>query len=217
MTNFDLAQTDRLMQTTKQVRKRLDLTRTVPVNTVLDCIDIASRAPIGGNMQVNRWLLIDDAKKIQALASLYGEYGKDYLENGKKQVEQLGSDPTAKRVVESSIYLLEHLKDVPLMIIPLRIGLPGKSLFEQATFFGSVLPGVWSLQMALRSRGIGSAWTTLHLYNDLKANDLLGIPDTVTQVALLPTAYYTGSDFIPSKRRDAKEITYHNTWKDPVS
>ena len=168
-------------------------------------------------MQVNRWLLIDDAKKIQALASLYGEYGKDYLENGKKQVEQLGSDPTAKRVVESSIYLLEHLKDVPLMIIPLRMGLPGKSLFEQATFFGSVLPGVWSLQMALRSRGIGSAWTTLHLYNDLKANDLLGIPDTVTQVALLPTAYYTGSDFIPSKRRDAKEITYHNTWKDPVS
>lgn len=217
MTNFDLAQTDRLMQTTKQVRKRLDLTRTVPVNTVLDCIDIASRAPIGGNMQVNRWLLIDDAKKIQALASLYGEYGKDYLENGKKQVEQLGSDPTAKRVVESSIYLLEHLKDVPLMIIPLRMGLPGKSLFEQATFFGSVLPGVWSLQMALRSRGIGSAWTTLHLYNDLKANDLLGIPDTVTQVALLPTAYYMGSDFIPSKRRDAKEITYHNTWKDPVS
>ena len=73
MTNFDLAQTDRLMQTTKQVRKRLDLTRTVPVNTVLDCIDIASRAPIGGNMQVNRWLLIDDAKKIHALASLYGE------------------------------------------------------------------------------------------------------------------------------------------------
>ena len=217
MTNFDLAQTDRLMQTTKQVRKRLDLTRTVPVNTVLDCIDIASRAPIGGNMQVNRWLLIDDAKKIHALASLYGEYGKDYLENGKKQVEQLGSDPTAKRVVESSIYLLEHLKDVPLMIIPLRMGLPGKSLFEQATFFGSVLPGVWSLQMALRSRGIGSAWTTLHLYNDLKANELLGIPDTVTQVALLPTAYYPGSDFIPSKRRDAKEITYHNTWKDPVS
>lgn len=217
MKDFDFTHTDRLMQTTKQVRKRLDLKRTVPTDTVLDCIDIASRAPIGGNMQVNRWLLIDDPEKIKTLASLYEDYGKEYLENGKKQVESLGNDATARRVVDSSIYLLEHLKEVPLMIIPVRIGRPGNSLFDQATFFGSVLPGVWSLQMALRSRGIGSAWTTLHLYNDVSANALLDLPDGVTQVALLPTAYFTGEDFVPSKRRSAKEITYRNTWKHTFS
>lgn len=216
MREFDLAETDRLMMTTKQVRRRLNLDKRVPTDIVLDCIDVASRAPIGGNMQVNRWLLIDDADTKSALAALYRRTGTDYLENGRKQVEAAGSDPTSVKVVESSIYLLDHLHQVPLMIIPVRMGRPGTEVFEQATFWGSVTPGVWSLQMALRSRGIGSAWTTLHLYHEKEANALLGIPDDFTQVALLPVAYFLGDDFAPSKRRPAQDVTYLNQWKHPI-
>ena len=40
--------------------------------------------------------------------------------------------------------------------------------------------------LALRSRGLGSAYTTLHLHQEAAAAELLGIPDTVTQCALHP-------------------------------
>ena len=75
MTDFPLDQIDRLLTTTKQVRKRLDLTRPVPHDIVLECIDLASRAPIGGNFEMNRWLLIDDAETKRAMAELYRKVG----------------------------------------------------------------------------------------------------------------------------------------------
>lgn len=207
---------DHILSTTKQVRRRLDLTKQVPLEIVLDCIDIASRAPIGGNLQINRWLVVDDADTKAQLADIYRKFGAGYLQAGRDQVQAAGADATALRVLESSEYLLECLDRVPLMIIPLRLDRPGTSTFEQATFWGSVTPGVWSLQLALRARGIGSAWTTLHLEHENEAAALLGLPDSVTQIALLPTAYFTGDGFVPAKRRPAAEVTYHNRWKQSV-
>ncbi len=216
MKDFDLASVDHVLTTTKQVRRRLDLGRSVPVDTMLECIDIASRAPIGGNVQKNRWLIVDDPATKQSLAELYRAQGANYIAAGRQQVREMGSDATAKRVMDSANFLLENLHDVPMMVIPLREDRPGTSTFEQATFWGSVIPGVWSLQLALRARGIGSAWTTFHLYEEQAAHDLLGLPQLVTQIALLPTAFYTGDTFHPAKRLTAAEITYHNRWKHPI-
>ena len=173
MKDFDLASVDHVLTTTKQVRRRLDLGRSVPVDTMLECIDIASRAPIGGNVEKNRWLIVDDPATKQSLSELYRAQGSDYIAAGRQKVQEMGSDATAKRVMDSANFLLENLHDVPMMVIPLRMDRPGTSTFEQATFWGSVIPGVWSLQLALRARGIGSAWTTLHLYEEQAAHDLL--------------------------------------------
>ena len=52
-TGFDIAQTDRLLTTTRAVRKRLDLSRPVERSVVLDCLRVATQAPSGGNTQ--RW------------------------------------------------------------------------------------------------------------------------------------------------------------------
>ena len=216
MANSPVESLDYFLTTTKQVRRRLDLTQQVPTDVVLECIDLASRAPIGGNLERNRWLLVDDPETRSALADLYARFGRGYLEAGQKQIESMGNDPTAARVVESSMYLLEHLHEVPLMIIPIKLDRPGTTTFEQATYWGSVTPGVWSLQLALRARGIGSAWTTLHLQHEEDAAELLGLPASVTQIALLPTAYFTGDGFHPARRRRAQEITYYNRWKEPV-
>jgi len=183
---------------------------------MLDCIDIASRAPIGGNVEKNRWLLVDDSETKQSLAELYRAQGAGYIAQGQQKVQGMNSDATAKRVMDSASFLLDNLHDVPMMVIPVRMDRPGTSTFEQATFWGSVIPGVWSLQLALRARGIGSAWTTLHLYEEQGAHELLGLPGSVTQVALLPTAYYTGKAFHPAKRLPAAEITYHNRWQHPI-
>jgi hypothetical protein len=67
--------------------------------------------------------------------------------------------------------------------------------------------------LALRARGIGAAWTTLHIiYYEREAAALLGIPAHIVQAALLPVAYYTGEDFKPAKRIPARERTYWDTW-----
>jgi nitroreductase len=66
--------------------------------------------------------------------------------------------------------------------------------------------------LALRSRGLGAAWTTLHLRYENEIADLLGIPNDVTQAALLPVAYYTGDDFRPAKRLPVDEVMSWNEW-----
>ena len=66
--------------------------------------------------------------------------------------------------------------------------------------------------LALRARGIGSAWTTLHLFFERDAAKILGIPDDITQTALLPVAYFTGTDFKPAKRLPAKQHLHWNGW-----
>jgi nitroreductase len=83
-----------------------------------------------------------------------------------------------------------------------------------AGFYGSIWPAVWSLMLALRSRGLASALTTMHLILEKEVSEVLGIPDTVTQVGLIPVAHFTGDSFKPAKRRPAEEITYWDSWKE---
>jgi hypothetical protein len=66
--------------------------------------------------------------------------------------------------------------------------------------------------LALRARGIGSSWTPLHLVYEREVSKLLRIPDNVSQVALLPVAYFRGADFKPAKRLPACDRTYWNEW-----
>ena len=52
-----------------------------------------------------------------------------------------------------------------------------------------------------------------HLIYEKEAARLLGIPDNVVQTALIPVAYYTGTDFQPAKRRPAREVTHWDGWE----
>jgi nitroreductase len=208
---FDLTQTDKLLTTTRSVRKRLDLTSPVDLDVVQTCIEIACQAPTGGNSQQWRWLVVDDAAKRAALAELYNRSATPYLATG-RQTAAAGMEG----ILSSAEYLAEHLAEVPVHVVPCILGRPdGLDQMSLAGWYGGILPAVWSLMLALRSRGYGSAWTTLHLPFEKEAAELLGIPPTVTQVALLPVARYTGDDFKPGVRRPAAEITYWNGWKAP--
>ncbi len=206
---FDLEQTDRLLLTTKQIRKRMDMTRPVPRETLLECIDIASRAPMGSNVERNKWLIVEDDALKAKIAELYRANAEPYLaQSGDAPV-----DGRAGRVVSSARFLSDHMHEVPAMVIPLRLDrVEGWPSGDVSGWYGSVLPGVWSFQMALRSRGIGSCWTTLHLGSEAEVGELLGIPDTVTQVAMLPVGYYTGDSFSVTPRRPAAEITFIDQW-----
>jgi len=209
--DIDLAQADLLLTTTKQVRKRLDLTRPVPRELLLECIDIAQHAPMGGNLERNRWLVVDDPELMGPIADAYQQVGRPYLA-ANEQAELQG---TQSRVIDSARYLVDHIGEVPAMVIPMRLDRlpPGASNADVAGYHGSVAPGVWSFQLAARARGLGSAWTTFHLVHEREIGELLGIPESVTQIALLPVGWYTGEGFSPAPRRPASEITYFNRWK----
>jgi nitroreductase len=81
-----------------------------------------------------------------------------------------------------------------------------------AGLLGSVIPAVWSFQLALRSRGLGSVFTTLHLRCEMEAAELLGVPDDFMQAALIPVAWTLGTNFKPAQRRPLDEIVYVNKW-----
>jgi nitroreductase len=214
---FDLSQTDLLLSTTRAVRKRLDLTREVPIDVVMDCIRLATQAPAGGNVQKWRWMIVTDAAKRAAIAELYRRAYAPYIDAQRKSVAETGRTGVSA-IMSSSDYLAEHLAEVPMFVIPCGLDRvpPNASNMAMTGYYGSLLPAAWSFQLALRSRGLGSAWTTLHLVYEREAGEILGIPDTVTQLALLPVAYTLGTDFKPGARRPAEEVTYLDTWKNPA-
>jgi nitroreductase len=210
---LDVAMCDELLATTRAVRKRLDLTREVPRDVIEECLEIAVQAPTGSNSQGWRWMIVDDAAKRQALAELYRRGGEDYLTAASAEAEK-GSDRQTTRVFSSAMYLMEHLHQVPVHFIPCIQGRPKADTdpIELAGFFGSIWPAVWSFQLALRARGLGSTPTTLHLSYEKEAAEILGIPDDIMQVGLLPVAYTIGTDFKRAARAPVAEIMHWNKW-----
>ena len=210
---FDLSVTDELLATTRAVRKRLDFTRDVPKELINECLELAVQAPTGSNSQTWRWLVVDDSGQKKALADLYRKGAEGYLTAAGEQAQETG-DAQTKRVFSSATYLMEHLQEVPVHLIPCVQGRPEEpvALTMASGLYGSIYPAIWSFQLAARARGLGTALTTLHLIHEKEAAEILGLPDDVLQVALLPVAYTIGTDFKRAQRPPVADITHWNTW-----
>jgi nitroreductase len=198
---------DELLTTTRAVRRRLDLTRPVDRSVVTECLQMALQAPSGSNRQQWQWVFVDDAAKKQELADLYRSvFAKMYTPDIK------GAMPAESvRVWDSASYLAEHFHEVPIILIPCQNGRPEGQ--NQASYWGSLLPAVWSFQLALRSRGLGSAWTTMHLNKEREAAEILGIPyDECAQGGMFPIAYTLGTDFKLAPRRPLDDVVHWNEW-----
>lgn len=207
---FDTAMIDELLSTTRAVRKRLDLDRPVPREIILECLELAVQAPTASNSQNWRWVVVDDPAKRAALAEIYREGAQGYFARAGRDA----ADAQTRRVYESARWLAENLEKVPVFVIPCLEGRPTAEtpLMALGSMYGSIFPAVWSFQLALRARGLGSALTTLHLLHEQQAAELLGIPDDVLQVALLPVAYTRGTDFKRAVRPPVSGITHWNGW-----
>ena len=205
---FDTGETDRLLTTTRAVRRRLDLERPVPASLVLDCIDLAEQAPTGGNQTSRRWLVVRDPDTKKALADLYREVGGDWIDDAYQQVA--GTGHRNEKALRSADHLARNLEHVPAIVLVTIYGEHDGS--GRPGLFDSVIQAAWSFCLALRSRGLGSAWTTLHLGAADRVADLLGIPDGVSQIVLLPVAWTIGDDFSPAERRPARDITWFDRW-----
>jgi nitroreductase len=210
---FDLTQTDKLLTTTRSVRKRLDFDAPVDLDEIQECIAIACQAPTGGNVQDWRWIVVTDAEKRAKLAELYNRTAIPYFAANRKSIaERNVTDMNG--ILDSGEYLAEHLHEVPVHVIPCIYGRPeDMDVFTRASWYGRIYPAVWSLILALRSRGYGTTLTTLHLPFESEAGEVLGIPENVHQAAMLPIAKYSGDDFKPGRRKPVESVTYWDSWK----
>lgn len=213
---IDHIATDKLLTTTRSVRKRLDLTREVEPQVIADCIDIAMQAPTGTNAQNWAFVVITDPAKKKFIADAYRSGGAMMAGSGYPPPLEPG-DPrehVMPKVMESAGYLGEILEQVPVFVIACVRGRVESvpMVIAQASTYGSILPAAWSFMLALRSRGLGTAWTTIHLFQEQAISELLGIPDDWTQTVLFPVAYYTGDDFKPAHRLPSDAMTHWDSW-----
>ena len=208
---------DEVLTTTRSVRKRLDLDKPVPREVLMECLEIALQAPTGSNAQGWQWMFVTDPVKKQALADIYRANALPYLD--RMRPDYGDGDVRGERmelVSGSAKYLAEVLQEVPVLMIPCLEGKPETgSLGFSASFWASLFPAAWSYCLALRNRGLGSCWTTLHLLGDgeRQAAEVLGIPyDDYSQGGLFPIAYTKGTDFKPAKRLPAEQLTHWDSW-----
>jgi nitroreductase len=207
---------DEVLTTTRSVRKRLDFDKPVPREVLTECLELALQAPTGSNAQGWQWVFVEDTEKKQAIADIYLANAKGYLSQPKPGYAE--GDIRGERmdlVRDSALYLAEHMHEAPILLIACLEGRADKSPLGGVSFWASLFPAAWSFCLALRSRGLGSCWTTLHLLDDgeRRAAVALGIPfDEYSQGGLFPIAYTKGSDFRPAKRLPAEAVTHWNSW-----
>ena len=209
---------DEAMTTTRAVRKRLDLERPVARELLLECLHVAFQAPNGSNRQLWQWVVVEDADTRAAMAQIYNDAIEVSMAEsvaGQALAPPIDpSTPANQRMLSSVGYLREHLHEVPVLVVPAVAGrLDGASISEQAHLWGSVLPAVWSFMLALRARGLGSVWTTVHLKQEARMAELLGIPYAeYTQAGMFPVAYTIGTDFKPGPRAALEDHIHWNAW-----
>jgi nitroreductase len=197
---------DELLSTTRTVRRRLDLTRSVERELIEECLDLAFQAPTGGNQQGWHFVLVTDTDRKKALADLYRQ--------SKKENDPPSVPPDRQRIMDASRYLAEHLHQVPVLVVPCVEGrIENVPFLQQAVTWGSIMPATWSFMLAARARGLGTAWTSLHLAYEREAAAVLQIPyDKVMQVALIPVAHTVGTDFKPGPRMPRDQRVHWEAW-----
>jgi nitroreductase len=200
---LDLATVDKLLSTTRAVRRRLDLTRPVPDEVILECLRLAIQAPTGSNSQSWRWLVVTDPEVRRQLGDLY----RHPVMPSRSTFPEVPDSEQQRRMNASAQHLTEHIEEVPALVVPCVQDAGGAAGWPP-----SIYPAVWSFMLALRSRGLGSVLTTRHLYRRDEADALLGVPAGFVQTCLIPVAYFTGDDFKPADRSPVEDVTFWNRW-----
>ncbi len=211
---------DQLLTTTRAVRRRLDFTRDVPDELIGECVAAAMQAPSGSNVMTMQFVVVKDPAKRAAIGEIYGECYAGYRSLDGVYVRSIdkGSEEANRqqqRVGDSADFLGEHMGEAPVLVLPCAVGgrVDGAPAIGSASVMANILPATWSFMLAARARGLGTSWTTMHLWKEKEVADVVGIPfDSVQQVCLTPLAYTVGTDFKPASRPEPETIIHWDTW-----
>ncbi len=214
---------DELLSTTRAVRKRLDFDRPVPESAIRECMEVAVQAPTGSNAQGWQFVFVTDAAKKTQIGEIYRQAFSIYKDMpiAIHKLHQESGDNTLigsqARSASSADYLAENMGRAPVLFIPCIAGRTDSeatnNIIAQTGTLGSIIPAAWNFMLAARARGLGTAWTTLHLMQEKEVADIIGIPyDDFMQVALIPIAYTQGTDFKKAYRPPVDTVMHINEW-----
>ena len=214
---------DELLSTTRAVRKRLDLDRPVSEDVLRECMEVAVQAPTGSNAQGWQFVFVTDPAKKTKIGEIYRQafsiyrdmpiaIHKLHMDSGDNNLTD-----SQTRSASSADYLAENMGKVPALLIPCIAGRTDSpettNIISQTGTLGSIIPAAWNFMLAARARGLGTAWTTLHLMQEKEVADIIGIPfDDYMQVALIPIGYTKGTNFKPAYRPPVDTVMHINNW-----
>lgn len=211
---------DQLLTTTRAVRKRLDFSRPVEDSVIRECVEMAMQSPSGSNNMTMQFVVVRDEAKRKAIGEVYRQCYEIYRSLDGIYIGSIDKGDDAEnaqqsRSASSADFLGDHMGDAPALVLACNVGsrVEGAPAMMAASMMGNVLPAMWSFMLAARARGLGTAWTTVHLMMEQQVADIVGIPfDTVQQACLSPLAYTKGTDFKPAARPSADSIIHWDTW-----
>lgn len=187
----------------------------IPEDVQKRILDAAIRAPSGGNAQMWRFLLVDDPALRAQLAPIYqGCMAQLWETVYKPRVDAAAADPDAEESREfltmqrSAQWLADHFEDYPLLLFAF-------SQFD--TTGGSIFPGVWSAMLAARAEGVGSALTSVMLFQIDPVLEILGVPkDAGWQFNCCVTLGYPTGRWGVAPRTPVQEVAARNHWDTPI-
>lgn len=210
---FDLQTVDRLLTTTRSVRRRLDLTRPVAASLVDECLSLALQAPNGSGTELWRFIVVTDADVRRKIGDIYKKSSDAYLAHLREENPDL--DETT-RAFRSSQLLWDHLAEVPVHVIPCmereewHLTSP-QHAYVNASVYGTIFPAMWSFQLACRSRGLGSCFVTSLLKYEGELREVLRLPENFAIGGLVAVAHTAGS-FSPAVRQSLDTVRRFDGW-----
>jgi nitroreductase len=169
-------------------------------------LDAAIKAPSGGNRQPWNFIVVRDSETKCRLGEFYlDSWDKAYVAGAGRTTR---ADPRSTRVYRSAEHLAHHLAEAPvLIVVTMRKDGPGLG----ALAGGSIYPAIQNLMLAARALGLGTTLTTLHKLHETEVKDLLGIPEGVETMALIPLGWPEGR-FGPPVRLPVEKVVYWEKW-----
>lgn len=175
-------------------------------------VDAATQAPSGENAQRWAFVVVTDRERIRRIGALYRELGEAHIREGALERGDLG--PEARRVYRHALGLARRLGEAPALVLACMTTPAPRHPVAAATWYGSIFPAVQNLLLAARARGLGATLTTLHRAREAEVKAILGIPEPVETVALVPVGHPEGG-FGRPRRRPSAEVTHWNAWGHP--
>lgn len=223
---------EELLTTTRCVRRRLDLTRPVAREQIEHLVEVALQAPTGSYSQIARFICVEDAERRAALGEIYRKgwavYEQTPLYAGGMPLEDPQMKAMLGRGIRSAEYLVEHIHEAPVIVIPCADLSEGmgpafvaagyrRDLVQpavlQAAMWGSVMPAAWSFMLAARAAGLSSCWTVVHMFFEQEAAEVLGVPyESVIQAAMIPVGHTLGEGFHPGPRMPVGQAVHWDRW-----
>ncbi len=209
---------DELLRTTATCRYYL--TDPVTDEQLIRVLDAARFAPQGGNRQPVRFIVVTDREKKETLRDWYLTPWRAYMANFEAGVVKVEGEKARQSVLDAD-HMARHMADVPVLIVVCAVL---ESLHATDTKLNrvsivagaSVYPAVQNLLLAAHVEGLGAAITTLLCADEVRIQQLLGIPSDVAVAAVLTLGHPERPLPRRLSRRPLSEIAYGESWGQPL-